>query len=439
MSELKVSYKLKENKVRLFGYFGYKKVNLLTGKTNYIPLRYYTDVVVKVSEWDSTNKVPFDPKKLSELNRIKNLLLNIFDYLKGEEQEITPELLKFELDRKLGKIAAKNEKTKEVIIFTEFLENVTAKDKSRAQRTLTGFATLKNQILNFQKQERLTLDTQTLDEITYLKFVGFVRENQGRINSVYAILKNLQTTISDIKRVYKKQKIEVFTPSEELASKDKVKKVDPDKVYFDLNMIQSIMKYQPKNERLKNTKLILLVLIFTGCRYSDVFKISPKNYSNNGRTFRYTRFSDTKQSGDVLIPLLKPLEDAIKENGNKLPSNISSQKFNEYVKELTALIGGEFSEFVEIPYVDSFGKTKYDVNYFYKFVSSHIGRRTFVTAFINHIPVTILSKLTGHKIVNKSIIHRYNKISLLDNAVLFLDQLKHVQNIYKDHFPFKLV
>lgn len=444
MNELTINYVLKKNRgnertVVLVASFGYKVVNLIEGKTKYLPLRYSTKVNLTEKEWDKQNKVPLSIEKLSELNRIKTTLESIYKYLVVDGVEITPELLRTELNNKLGRESNREIKTKFAVVFTEFLTNVTEKDQNRAKRTRTSFVTLKNQILNFEKEQGLILSTQNLDEELYLKFVHFVRSNQGRINSVHAILKNLQTTVSDIKRTYKKQNIKVFSPSEELANKDKVKKVDPDKVFMDFDMIEDIINYEPTNETMSNTKLILLTLLFTGCRYSDVFKINPQAYNKKGKKFRYARFSDQKEGGDILVPLLLPLEDAIRKNGGKLPRKISSQKFNSYVKDLVAYVGGEFSEQVEVPFIDSFGKTQYEVKYFYKFVSSHIGRRSFVTNLIDFIPITILSKITGHKLVDKSVIVKYKKRSLLDNACLFLDQLRNIQEVYKDYFPIRLV
>ncbi len=130
-------------------------------------------------------------------------------------------------------------------------------------------------------------------------------------------------------------------------------------------------------------------------------------------------------------------EYAIRANSDKPPHTISAQKFNDYVKDLAELAG--LKEDITLSFTNSYGKKEYEVKPFYEFVTSHIGRRSFITNLINYILVTILSKITGHSLTNKNVIFSYNKISLLDNAVMFVKELKRVQENYGEEFSIGLV
>ena len=87
-------------------------------------------------------------------------------------------------------------------------------------------------------------------------------------------------------------------------------------------------------------------------------------YDNKGLKFRYARFIDKKTNKDIVVPFLKPLEDAIKQNNGNLAYKISSVKFNEYVKELVAF--AKLDEEITLSYTNSFGKKEYEVKMYSK-------------------------------------------------------------------------
>lgn len=444
MSKLKISFVLKkysENKrqVLLYANFGYKEFDVLKKKYRYKPLRYYTGVKIENDKWNKEKKEPYDFETKKELEQVVQMLRSIFTYLQTEAKEITPELLKAELDKKLGRLSNRNTEiinSKKSIGIVQYIEDVLLKNTNgRSSVTLKSYKELKNKLALFEKSNKIVLTTESLDEAVFLQFVDFLRKRLNKINSVWGEIKKLKAVLNEISRKYK---ISVFNPTTELAKKDKVSATNEDKIYLDFATIQKIIDYQPETDSLQNTKLILLCLLFTGCRFSDVFQIIPEyTYEKEEIKFRYARYIDKKTGKDIIVPLLKPLEDAFCENNDVPPYNISGQKFNEYVKLLAELSG--LTDEVVLSFTNSYGKKEYEVKPFYKFVSSHIGRRSFITNLINYIPVTVLSKITGHSLTNKNVIFSYNKISLLDNAVMFVKELKRVQLNNQVDFPIVLI
>lgn len=437
MGKLKSSFVLKkyseeEKLVELSLNFGYKEYDPIREKYSYKPLRYYTGIRIVKGEWDDVNRVPFNSGKLKELLNLEQTAHDIYNYLSTSSEKITPESLRGELDKVLkGKTEAKS-----VIGIADYIEKVILPATSkRSTRTLKNYTQLAKKIRDFEGMNKLVITVDNLDEDLYLKFVDYLSSVLGRINSVWGELKNFKAVLNEIRR---KHKVNIFNPTNELAAGDKVSAQTEDKVYFTFDTIQRIIDFEPSSDKLKNTKLILLTLLFSGCRYSDVFKIRAENeFNEGGVNFKYARFIDQKTGKDIIVPILAPLEKAFRENNNESAYRISDVKFNKYVKELCEL--AELSEDVKLSFTNAAGKKEYEVKPFYKFVSSHVGRRSFITNLINFIPITILTKITGHSIKDNSIIFSYNKISLLDNAVLFVKELKRVSESNPDDFPIRLV
>ena len=119
------------------------------------------------------------------------------------------------------------------------------------------------------------------------------------------------------------------------------------------------------------------------------------------------------------------------------PKKVAQQTFNDDVKMLAMQC--KLNEEVTVSHTDAKGVKQFVTKKFYQFVSSHIGRRSFITNLINYIPIPILTKITGHVIQDNEIIYGYNKISLIENASLFRRLLTRVIEENKEDFPLKLV
>lgn len=413
--------------------FGYKEFDILKSVNVYKPLRYYTGIRVTKDQWDDKQKLPKNRDKQMEIFVLQKKMEDVFNYLQLKGEPITPTVLKTELDDKVkGKAPA--------VVVTrvrihDFVRNeIMAEKTSLKERTLKSYGVFANKILQFEQVIGKHLYSNDVNEHVYKQFLDMQREQVNKINSLWSLDKSFRAVLNEIGRRYK---VPVFKPGQDLASKDRVHSVQEDKVYLNFEQIQKVIDYVPESEKERNVKLILLTLLFTGCRESDVFKIKPDHlYEKNGLTFHWCRYISQKTNAEIIVPILKPLADAIEENGGPA-YKISSQNFNSYVKELAAKCG--LDEEVSLTYTDPQGKKRFEVKPFYQFVSSHIGRRSFVTNLINYVPVTILTKITGHELKDKSIIFGYNKVSLIDNAALFVRELERVQRENPEHFVLTVV
>lgn len=411
--------------------FGYKEFDVHSQKFVYKPLKYYTGIKVTPSEWDAAMKLPTEKSKKGDLLQIEKTINEVFQFM-TQKGEVTNDKIKAELDTRI------KGKTSEIVTrvrIVDFIQTEIITATTLAKKTRDRYTTLANKIKKFEDLIGKPLYSNEFSEQIYALFMAEARKTLNKQNSIWSVFRDLRATI---RRIAKKYDLILFVPTQEISTNDKVRSKVEDKVYLNIEHIQQIIAFKPENDRMKNTKLVLLTLIFTGCRYSDVYKVkSEYSYSKDGLAFNYTRFVTQKTDAEVIIPILKPLQEALDANGGVLNYKCSESVFNVNVKELIRLCG--IKEEITLSYTDAKGKTQFETKPFHQFVSSHTGRRSFITNLINHVPVTILTKITSHQLKDNSIIFGYNKISLLENAALFVKELMRIQNTDKEYFKFRMV
>ncbi|TSJ39777.1 tyrosine-type recombinase/integrase [Fluviicola chungangensis] len=420
--------------------FGYKEFDALKQTYVYKPLRYYTGIKVKKSDWNEIEKLPTDKSKRATLLQIEKQATDIFNYLITTET-VTPERLKQELDVKIKKKEDQAIVTR--VRLVDFIENEILQEHGIKQGTKNCYKVLSNRLTDFETKIGKQLYSSDLNEELYVSFMNTIRERCTRINAVTHYYKAFKAVLNRIARKYK---VNVFNPTRELRSTDKLRSVTEEKIYLEFAQIEKIIAYEPETKDLANAKLILLTLLFTGCRYSDVHKIKPEyTYSKNNVTFHYARYLTTKTDTEIVVPILKPLQEAFDANGGTAEP-MAMQKFNSLARDIAESVG--LKEEITLSHTNSFGKKELTTKKLFQLISSHIGRRSFVTNLMSYIPITVLSKITGHtnsaiesdfKGLGSSEIFKYNKISLIDNAALLVKILRIYTEDKLDDFPIKLV
>ncbi len=437
---LKINYQTRKGTkdtitLEAFINYGAKEYDMLKQAYVYKPLRYLTGLKINASQWDSIKKQPRTNEDLAKFKLIEKTIQDTYQYLKMKSTDIKPEEFKKELDKRIkGK---DDEKVVSKVRIVDHILNVILKSDAYKPKTKENYKSFSNTLENFEKHIGRKLYSNDFNQELFKELITFVRSNKkvNKINAVWTIQKQLRATLNDISREYS---LKVLDVGKDIAPKDKIQSVQVDAVYLTFQQIKQIIDYKPTDKVLKEVKLILLILIFSGCRESDVQKIIPQyTCTIGGESFRYARFLTGKTDTEIVVPFLKPLEDAIKENGGKLPSKIDRSVFNAKVKIIAKEC--KLTQLETLVYVDENNKRQFTTAPFNELVSSHIGRRSFVTNLINFIPVTILAKITGHTLTDSSVIFNYNKISLIDNAVRFVKMLRLSAVQYPDEFPIKLI
>jgi len=147
-----------------------------------------------------------------------------------------------------------------------------------------------------------------------------------------------------------------------------------------------------KNPRLERVRDLFCFCVFTGQRWSDVISFSKDDLQDNTWEF------ESKKTKELMkIPLKGFIAQSldILEKYNYVLPRISQQNFNIVIKEVGKK--AEIKSRVKIRRYSGnklieISKPKY------KFMTSHMGRRTFVTILLQKgVPATTIMKLTGHK------------------------------------------
>ena len=134
------------------------------------------------------------------------------------------------------------------------------------------------------------------------------------------------------------------------------------------------------NSRLSNTRDLFIIGLRTGLRISDFMRLKDINIQKE-----QIQITTAKTGNDVIIPLHKDVKQVLK-NNDGLPSAISDQKFNKYVKELCESAGinqkVEGAKMITEKKEDGSKisrKREKGIYPKYELISSHICRRSFAT------------------------------------------------------------
>lgn len=186
-----------------------------------------------------------------------------------------------------------------------------------------------------------------------------------------------------------------------------------DTIYLNEDELQKLKDKDFKNiPHLDHVRDWFLLLAWTGCRFSDLEKISKTDIKDGFITFRQQK-TNTK----VTIPLHPVVKEILEKYDYNMPEAISNQKFNEYIK----VVARE----AEIDGVESITKTiggkliceslpKYDL------ISSHTGRRSFCTNMYKRgLPTLMIMSISGHK-TEKSFL-KYIKVKQEEHATMMAE------------------
>lgn len=158
---------------------------------------------------------------------------------------------------------------------------------------------------------------------------------------------------------------------------------------------------------LDNARDWLLISCYTSVRVSELFTFDIDNIITDGNE-KYIKVTEKKNAnttgGKKIIYLMPQVLKIMDKRNGQFPRKISDQRYNEYIKKVCEIAG--FDELTDggIMIDGRKVKNKYP---FHKLVTSHTGRKTYVTLFSQYIPTEILQIQTNHH--SKEMVEHYNK------------------------------
>jgi len=296
-------------------------------------------------------------------------------------------------------------------LFDRFISGeIKNKGKEKSKNTLKTYSTTKDHLANFAAaaKYKVTFDSINLDFFykytSYLKGLGLM---QNSIGKNITIIKTVMGEAVDLGYTENMQfRHKKFTIADE----------ESDSVYLTEKEVLAIYKHDfSKNIKLDQVRDLFVVGCFTGLRYSDYSNIRPDNIvTTDGELFIKMITQKTKEL--VIIPCNPVVLNIFKKyekNENRLPKSISSQKFNDYVKDVCEAAG-----------LKEKGRLSSEPSkMLYECISSHTARRSFATnLYLEGFPSQELMKITGHR--SEASFRKYIKVTKLESAKRLSEHIK---------------
>ncbi len=282
--------------------------------------------------------------------------------------------------------------------------------------------------LNHYKQVLKNLQDMGADGVTieradkafYDSFVRYMFANGYKQNTIATRVKCIKSVINSLPMA-ERVNCEFVEPKKCAAVME-----DIDNCYLDENELQALAGLDlAENPHLDRVRDQFLLLAWTGCRYSDLGKLTRK-YIVNEDGYDCFKLEQQKTGAKVVIPILPPIVPILEKYDYQPPRPISNQRFNDYIKIVAKMAGlddevavshtqqqkGEF-----VPGRVETRKAKWQA------VTAHSARRSFATnMYKRQFPTLAIMAITGHK-TEKSFL-TYIKVSESENAMMVLRQFK---------------
>jgi site-specific recombinase XerD len=268
--------------------------------------------------------------------------------------------------------------------FDDYLDHfIAVNGVTKKPKTIQKYKTLRKHIAEFEAVTKYKVSFRTVTSTFYDKFVAYLLADRNMINN------SIGKYIATLKRFMRWATEKGF--NENLAFlKFKVMTEETDIITLTENELATLFHFDlSENERLGRIRDLLCFACATGLRFSDLVRITKDTIQGDAIVLRTTKTKD-----QASIPITTFARAILNKYDNNLPS-ISNQNFNKYVKELGKAAGiNERITQTQYQGANSLSVTKPK----YELLSSHTGRRTFVTLSLEKgMRPEIVMKITGHK------------------------------------------
>ncbi|PQV61114.1 phage integrase family protein [Sediminibacterium magnilacihabitans] len=281
----------------------------------------------------------------------------------------------------------------------------TQKNTPLARTTVSNMRNLFNHLRAFEKVYRRPLDFDTIDMKFYYGFIDYMTKiKMVSVNTIGKLITNI--------KVIMREAVEFGYTTNMTFTHRKFRApfTETDAVYLTETEIGVLSKLDLSDcKRLECVRDLFLIGCYTGLRLSDLSKLSIEAVNSNILIVTQIK------TGDVVhVPLKSEVQLIIEKYGGAFPHAISSQKFNQYLKEICSMCEPLRKEVSITKFVA--GSKILILKSKYEFVTSHTARRSFATNeyLARDLHSAEIRAITGHK-TDKSF-YKYVRISSSDNA-----------------------
>jgi len=250
-----------------------------------------------------------------------------------------------------------------------------------------AYKRLKELFREFQGNKRLKI--KDLNKNTFDEIKNWLLKTK-EYSSTYSAKK-----LSDLKGICKYARakgIEVSIDLDNIITKQvSAYDDDMDVIILTPQEIEKIEKVELTSKALINARKWLILSCYTGQRGQALTtRITKENFHSYGKDL-IIKIIQKKGNQPIIIPVL-PKVRTIYENG--LPYTVSTQKLNKHFKEIGEK--AELNEMIMGRIQETGRRGVKKLRPKYKYLSTHLGRRTFASIHYGKIPTPIIMKVTGH-------------------------------------------
>ena len=384
-------------------------------------LIYSTGETITPKEWNFKNRMPNDLSGRTtradnhrainmQLNRYTDFYIKIINRYIHAEQEITIENIRNEFDKEFKKTKTGSRDFFSVYdkFMTEKINNKTG--KPNATSTIERYRYNKKLLQGFEESEGVKLNFNQIDKKFYNTFINYCTSNKTHFTNT------LSRNIGLFKTFMNWAVLNRYTYKLDFQEFKNIKKEITDEVALSKEQVVEIFNFDfSNNQRLERVRDLFVFGCFTGMRYSNYSKIKKNDIIDS-----HIKVRDVKDNRKQLnIPLNDYSSYLLKKYDYRLPE-ISNQKFNVYIKEVIKIVG--YTE--DIKKTSKLGNEIIEtVTPFYKRISSHTARRSFITIMkTEKVPDKIIMGFTGHK--SLEVFNQYYKPNDIEKVDFMQDVFK---------------
>ena len=270
----------------------------------------------------------------------------------------------------------------------------------RAERTVTGYTTVKNFLLDFEKWTGRKIDMNTIDQKFFEKLTTYafeVREKKVQDNYFSKIIRTLKSFLN---WAYERNDITDIT-----FRKFKAPEREKEVIYLTIDELMELYKHNFSEKKYDKARDLFCFMCFTGMRVSDIRDLKHEHIIN-GQIIK----TIVKTSQKEVIPLNQFALDILKkykDNPLRPLPKLADSRLNKYIKKCCE--EAKIKNPVNIVKFSG-GKATQTTSSKYKLITNQVARKTFVTnSLVMKMNRETIKSITGHK--KDSVFNKYVKIA----------------------------
>lgn len=356
---------------------------------------YSTGEKIAPELWDQKNKLPIMRGKKKAINRgsIKTQLGRYEDCFKNTrsrciemQEDFTSQLLKKAFDEEFKKAP-----TGKNIFFDAFDEFVDQKKKNQEWKKSTEkrYQNIRNLLESFQADTGYKLSFNSINAKFHADFTYYCMETKGHVNNTYS--RNLGLFKTFMHWAFDREN--GYTYKEDFKKFKKKERVITQQIALKKSDLQKLMDHQfkPNQKYLERARDVFVFSCVTGLRFGELSLVSKKNIYEGNLHLKEEKGAEKEARA---IPLNDIADYILRKYNFNLPV-ISNQRYNDYIKDIFEAAGYTWEVEKNVTKGKSVDRQTMP---FFKRVSTHTARRTFITMLKREGKSDkLISKITGHK------------------------------------------